>query len=51
MDIKLQQKQALPEQRDIDKGGHWLMIFARPLKKGAFPYAEALLRRRAQAGP
>ena len=50
MNIKLQQKQALPEQRDLDKGGHWLMIFARPLKKGAFPYAEALLRRRAQAG-
>ena len=50
MDIKLQQRQTLPGKREIDKGANWLMVFARPLKKGAIPYAEALLRRREQAG-
>ena len=50
MDIKLQQRQTLPGKREIDSGANWLMVFARPLKKGAIPYAEALLRRREQAG-
>ena len=50
MDIKLQQKKTLPDKREIDKGANWIMVFVRPLKKGAIPYAEALIRRREQAG-
>ncbi len=48
MSIKLQQKNTLPTKQNVDAISNWLMIFAYPIKKGAFPYQEQLLSRRKQ---
>jgi leucyl aminopeptidase len=48
MSIKLQQKNTIPTKQNVDAISNWLMIFAHPIKKTAFPYQEQLLNRRKQ---
>jgi leucyl aminopeptidase len=53
MNIKLQQKAALPTKQNINSINNWLMIFALPLEKtinkaSRFPYQTQLLNRRKQ---
>ena len=50
MSIRLQQKEQLPTEKQIDGISNWLMIFAYPMDKitkmSVFPYQEKLSKRR-----
>jgi len=48
MSIKSQQNKTLPTKQTIDAISNWLMIFAHPVNKAAFPYQENLFKRRQQ---
>jgi leucyl aminopeptidase len=48
MSIRLQQKENLPTEKNIDDCSNWLIVFPQPIKKAEFAYQENLIKRRQQ---